>query len=158
MKVSMSAVSEETLATAQFLDGEVEDADSSGVAEAGTSRHGLSLLSVEAIKESSITLRMMTTLFRVSTGLDLFLFYRCPSTGQWREKGFSEPIQLPHFCQLVRSTREGLGRCMASHRVNMEGSRGGAMPEVPCQPTKHSVSRSDHRRRPGVYWGRGRDG
>lgn len=120
MKVSMSSASEKTVTTAQLLDGEVEDADSSGVAEAGISCHGLSLLSLEAIKESSVTLRMMTTLFRVSTGLDLFLFYRCPSTGQWREKGFCEPIQLSHFCRLVRSTRKGLERCRASHRINME--------------------------------------
>lgn len=64
----------------------------------------------------SQTLREMGDLFRAETRLEVYFLSRNPSTQEWEEKGFSGAVQMPAFCQLVRSVPEGLARCAASHR------------------------------------------
>lgn len=78
----------------------------------------------EEVGWPSETLREMGGLFRAQTGLEVYLLSQHPSTQQWEEKGLSGAVQMPAFCQLVRSVPEGLARCTASHREM--GQRAGA--------------------------------
>ena len=115
-----SVASEEPTDLEGPLGEEAEDAGADGVAGPGADGAGLALLDVEAVARCSVTFGKMRALFRVTTGLDVFLFVRDSSTGAWKEEGFTGPIQMPHFCRLVRSTPQGLACCTASHRDMME--------------------------------------
>ncbi len=122
---------EETVDIEGPLGEQAEDVNSNGVAGARVHGAGLPLIDLEVAQESSSTLGKMRALFRATTGLEFFLFYQSSPTGAWKEYGFNGTIQMPHFCQLVQSTPEGLRRCTASHRDMMEKAR--RHPHLVCQ-------------------------
>ncbi len=74
------------------------------------------ILSLDSVVKPSLTLCKMRDLFRKTTGLDLFLFFKNQSMGRWKEEPFSGEIQLPHYCRMIRGNTIGLARCISSHQ------------------------------------------
>lgn len=73
-------------------------------------------LDLGAIEKPSLTLCRIRDLFQRTTGLDFFLFFQRQPMGKWAEESFARTIELPRYCQLVRSNPLGLARCLSSHQ------------------------------------------
>jgi len=90
----------------------------------GSQAGGLPLVHLGNLAEHSLTLSKLVDLFRATTGLDAFLCFRDQKTRTLRERGLTNGILLPQFCQVVQRSPEGLARCSASHEKMMKRAVG----------------------------------
>lgn len=75
---------------------------------------------IQDLRPASPGVRVLCDMFHQASGLDLYVSCVTPATGAHLEFALSPGARRPRICELVRSTPEGLRRCLASCRSMTE--------------------------------------